>query len=112
MTDKNPTDDLRSETDRLIKQFAVDFNIPMESYKYNEKRLIVTYHCVDASPSEVDRWGWQVPAFVIKMHYELFIAQLEQIQSEIHDIYAEDASDYAAQVHQLLTKKIEEYKLC
>jgi len=66
-----------------IEQFAKDFEIPMESFKYNQKRLVITFHCVDASPSEVNRWTWEVPAFVIKKHYALIASEVIRGQKAV-----------------------------
>lgn len=68
--------------DAQIRQFAKDFDIPMESYKWNQKTQVITFHCIEATPSEINRWDWQVPAFVVGGHYEAIKSTLLRLREQ------------------------------
>ena len=108
-SDTNELDKIYPENkvDRQIEQFAIDFGIPMESYKYNHKTMVITFHCVDASPSEINRWQWQIPAFVIGGHYKL-IATKEQ-QARIDELIELSKYDHMVAVS-LIKDRIKELK--
>jgi hypothetical protein len=87
--------EVRQKTKATIEQFAKDFNIDYESYKYNEKTLVVTFTCVDTSPSEISYYSWSVPAFVIstyqhKLAQEANKTRLDTISDMIIECYNHD----------------------